>query len=74
MGHQNPSQSEKLRPYIQTIEKVLKEYANVRYDRSIGQHELILDKVTNRFVLFAVGWENDSRIYHSIIHHQYHRR
>ncbi len=54
--------------YTPMVEAVLKDYANIPYDQGNVQNELILDETTNRFVLFAVGWENGSRVYHPTIH------
>ncbi|HLO86336.1 MAG TPA: XisI protein [Nostocaceae cyanobacterium] len=55
--------------YRQIIEKVLKEYVDFF---SMGEEEvhigLVLDKKNDRYLIVEVGWQNNYRIYGTLIH------
>lgn len=53
--------------YQKVIEKILKDYANFLADDNI-KIELIFDKENNRYLLIETGWQNDYRIYGTLLH------
>jgi hypothetical protein len=53
-------QMDNLEFYRQTIESILRKYAEIPYsDGEIDQH-LIIDRDRNHFLLFDVGWQKSS--------------
>lgn len=50
------------------IEKLLKDYADFLGEDDRVQIELIFDREKNHYLLVETGWENDYRIYGTLIH------
>ena len=59
----------KLKDLQELSEKVLLDYADFfKSAMKTTKHELIFDRSRNSFALLEVGWENNRRIHHLIIH------
>ncbi len=50
------------------IEKLLQDYADFLGQEEQVQIELIFDREKNHYLLVETGWENDYRIYGTLIH------
>jgi XisI protein len=56
--------------YRQSIESILRKYADIPYSPGgIDQH-LIIDEQRNHFMLFDVGWQQNRRVHGCITHVQ----
>lgn len=56
--------------YRQTIESILRKYADIPYSYGeINQH-LIIDQDRNHFMLFDVGWQKKQRVHGCVTHVQ----
>jgi hypothetical protein len=53
--------------YQKVIIKIYQEYANFLEDNLI-KIELIFDKENNHYLLIETGWQNDYRIYGTLLH------
>ncbi|MBR8826611.1 MAG: XisI protein [Gomphosphaeria aponina SAG 52.96 = DSM 107014] len=56
-----------VKKYSQIIEKILKDYAEFLADEEV-KNELIFDEKNNRYLLVETGWQNDYRIYGTLLH------
>lgn len=54
--------------YRQIIKKVLKGYAEFLANDDQIEVELIFDEKNNRYLLIEIGWQNDRRIYGTLLH------
>ncbi|PSF32679.1 XisI protein [Aphanothece hegewaldii CCALA 016] len=50
------------------IEKLLQEYANYLGQEEQIQIELIFDRKGDHYLLVEIGWQNNNRIYGTLIH------
>jgi len=57
-----------LETYRQIIQKVLNEYAQIKYAYGDIQTEVVFDREADRYLLMAVGWEGAKRIHGCMIH------
>lgn len=56
--------------YRDTIEKILREYANVPYSYGDIEEYLIIDSERNHFLLLDVGWQQKKRVHGCLTHIQ----
>jgi XisI protein len=56
--------------YRQTIEEVLRKYAEIPYNQGEIDQNLIIDRDRNHFMLFDVGWQQKRRVHGCITHIQ----
>jgi XisI protein len=56
--------------YRQTIETILRQYAEIPYSHGEIEQNLIIDSDRNHFMLFDVGWQQQRRIHGCITHVQ----
>lgn len=56
--------------YRQTIEEVLRKYAEIPYNQGEIDQNLIIDRDRNHFMLFDVGWQQKRRVHGCITHVQ----
>jgi XisI protein len=56
--------------YRQTIEEVLRKYAEIPYNQGEIDQNLIIDRDRNHFMLFDVGWQQKRRVHVCITHVQ----
>jgi XisI protein len=56
--------------YRQTIETILRRYAEIPYSHGEIEQNLIIDSDRNHFMLFDVGWQQQRRIHGCITHVQ----
>ncbi|MEM7179562.1 MAG: XisI protein [Spirochaetota bacterium] len=61
---------DKLNQYTKIIEQFLQDHSQVSFAYGDIQTELVIDPVRNHFILFRIGWEEESRVYHPAIHLQ----
>lgn len=54
--------------YQKIIEKLLKDYANFLGKDQQIENELIFDKENHHYLLVETGWNNQERIYGTLIH------
>ncbi len=54
--------------YGQWIENILEEHARIPYAHGKLRSETVFDRVHDRYVLLTVGWDDDRRIYHVLVH------
>jgi XisI protein len=56
--------------YRQTIETVLRKYAEIPYSYGEIDQYLIIDRDLNHFLLFDVGWQKKQRVHGCVTHVQ----
>ena len=54
--------------YRKIVRDVLNELARIPYLNEGIEREVIFDEANNRYLLIAIGWENERRVHGSIIH------
>lgn len=54
--------------YRMTIEKLLKDYAEFLGEDEQVKTEIILDPIRDHYLLIETGWQNNQRIYGTLIH------
>ena len=54
--------------YADIIEQVLDVYTKIPYAHGDLTCEGIYDRVRGRFVLMTLGWDNDERVHHPLVH------
>ncbi|MBD2439246.1 XisI protein [Nostoc sp. FACHB-110] len=54
--------------YRDIVEKILRDYAEFLGNDDQVQIELVFDRERNRYILVEAGWQNDYRIYGSLLH------
>lgn len=57
-----------LTEYRQIIRNVLSELANIPYLNKGIEREVILDDANNRYMLVSIGWQDNHRVHHCVIH------
>lgn len=57
-----------LNNYRQLVKQLLSEYAEIPVFDSGIQNEIIFDLENDRYTLINIGWFNDRRIHHCVIH------
>lgn len=57
-----------LNNYRQLVKQLLTEYAGIPVVDSDIQNETIFDGDNDRYMLINIGWSNDERIHHCVIH------
>lgn len=57
-----------LETYRRIIQKVLNEYAQIKYSYGDIQKEIVFDREDDRYLLIAIGWEGARRIHGCMIH------
>ena len=57
-----------LNNYRQLVKQLLTEYAEIPVFDSGTQNETIFDGENDRYMLINIGWFNDQRIHHCVIH------
>lgn len=57
-----------LNNYRQLVKQMLTEYAEIPSFDSGTQNETIFDGENDRYLLLNIGWFNDQRIHHCVIH------
>jgi len=57
-----------LNNYRQLVKQLLTEYAEIPVFESGIQNEIIFDLETDRYMLINIGWFNEQRIHHCVIH------
>ena len=50
------------------IEKVLDVYTKIPYAHGDLTCEAIFDRTRNRFALITLGWDDDERVHHPLVH------
>ena len=56
--------------YRQTIERILRKYADIPSAYEEIEQHLIIDKHRNHFMLFDVGWQQKRRVHGCVTHVQ----
>jgi XisI protein len=56
--------------YRQTIESILRKYAEIPYFYGEIDQHLIIDRDRNHFMLFDVGWQKKQRVHGCVTHVQ----
>jgi XisI protein len=54
--------------YRDIVEKILRDYAEFLGNDDQVQVELVFDRERNRYLLVEAGWQNDYRIYGTLLH------
>ena len=54
--------------YRKTIEDILNEHARIPYAHGNLRCETVFDRESDRYLLVTVGWQEDQRIYHVLVH------
>ena len=54
--------------YADIIEKVLDVYTKIPYAHGDLTCEAIFDRPRGRFVLVTLGWDDDERVHHPLVH------
>ena len=54
--------------YADIIEQVLDVYTKIAYAHGDVTCEAIYDRSRNRFVLVTLGWDDDERVHHPLVH------
>jgi hypothetical protein len=54
--------------YSDVVERVLAEYTTIPYSHGDLTCEAVFDRARSRFVLMTVGWDDEERVHHPIIH------
>lgn len=54
--------------YRDIVEKILRDYAEFLGNDEQVQVELVFDRERNRYLLVEAGWQNDYRIYGTLLH------
>ncbi|BAY08040.1 XisI protein [Calothrix sp. NIES-2098] len=54
--------------YREIVEKILKEYADFLSSDDQVKVELVFDRERDRYLLVETGWQNDYRIYGTLLH------
>ncbi|MEG5042738.1 MULTISPECIES: XisI protein [unclassified Microcoleus] len=57
-----------LNNYRQLVKQILTEYAEIPVFDSATQNEIIFDLENDRYMLINIGWFNEQRIHHCVIH------
>lgn len=59
---------DRLDRYRQLIENILDGHARIPYAQGDFQIETIFDRAQDRYLLVTIGWDDDSRVYHPLVH------
>src|SRR6266571_3148954 len=54
--------------YSDVVEQVLSAYAKIPYAHGDLTCEAIFDRPRGRFVLMTLGWDDDERVHHPLVH------
>ena len=54
--------------YADIVEQVLDVYTKIPYAHGHLTCEAIYDRPRNRFVLMTLGWDDDERVHHPLVH------
>lgn len=54
--------------YTDIIERILDPYTKIPYAHGELICEAIFDRVRGRFVLMTLGWDDDERVHHPLVH------
>ncbi len=54
--------------YADIVEQVLDVYTKIPYAHGDLTCEAIYDRPRNRFVLMTLGWDDDERVHHPLVH------
>jgi hypothetical protein len=54
--------------YANIVETVLNVYTSIPYAHGDLTCEAIFDRARGRFVLMTLGWDDDERVHHSLVH------
>jgi hypothetical protein len=54
--------------YSETIRQLLTTYQQFALHAGDQNHELIFDSANNHYLLMAVGWDGEERLYHTVLH------
>lgn len=57
-----------LENYRETIIHILQEHAQTTYAHGEIEHELIIDRENDRYMLLSLGWEGVRRIHGCVVH------
>ncbi len=57
-----------LEAYRQTIQNILTQHANIPYAYGEIYNQTIFHHQQDNYILLAIGWHQQKRIYHSIVH------
>jgi hypothetical protein len=57
-----------LNNYRKLVKQLLSEYAEIPVFDSGSQNEIIFDLENDRYMLINIGWFNEQRIHHCVIH------
>jgi hypothetical protein len=61
---------DRLEFYRETIEKVLRQHAEIPYSHGKIDEHLIVDRDRNHFLLLDVGWQQERRVHGCLTHVQ----
>ena len=59
---------DKLNKLTEAVEKALLKYTEPPFAEEKIETEVAFDRERNRFLLVEVGWENNTRVHHTIAH------
>lgn len=54
--------------YRQIVRGLIEEYARYKFSHGDIDNQVIMDRERDRYLLMAVGWDRERRVYHTSIH------
>lgn len=59
---------DKIKKYEVILEKIVNQYATIKYLNSQINNSVLIDKINKRFMVVSMGWENYKRVHGCPIH------